>query len=102
MISKESRTGSRPDQNNRTGGGVALLPLAVGVCLMLGLTVWPQALTASDGRADHLAAMLAFWAMSAGFVRGVGFIPRHAIPRILLSGMACATGLALASMRLVW
>ncbi len=34
-----------------------------------------------DGRADHIVAMLAFWAMGAGFVRGVGFIPRHAPPR---------------------
>jgi predicted membrane protein len=38
--------------------------------------------------------MLVFWAMSAGFVRGVGFVPRHAAPRWLLSGWACALALA--------
>jgi predicted membrane protein len=44
--------------------------------------------------------MLIFWSMSAGFVRGVGFIPRHWLPRLLLSSLACGLALGLALVRL--
>ena len=43
---------------------------------MVGATVYPQAMSNAAGRADHGIAALMFWAMSAGFVRGVGFLPR--------------------------
>ena len=45
--------------------------------------------------------MARFWAMSAGFVRGVGFVPRHVAWRLLFSSLACLLGLALAVGRLV-
>jgi hypothetical protein len=35
-------------------------------------------------------------AMSAGLIRGVGFVPRHLVWRLLFSGWACAAALALA------
>jgi predicted membrane protein len=41
--------------------------------------------------------MALFWAMSAGFIRGVGFVPRARVWRWLFSGWACAAALALAA-----
>lgn len=82
--------------------GLAPLALATGLALMLLMTVLPGLATDEQGRADHPAALLVFWAMSAGFVRGVGFIPHHALPRLFLSGLACALALLLALARLAW
>ena len=79
---------------------MALLPLAVALVLMVVMTFLPMVATDAHGKADHPAALLIFWAMSAGFVRGVGFIPLHWLPRLLLSGYACAIALALALLRL--
>ncbi len=71
--------------------------LAVGLTLMLVGTAYPLLFARSDGRADHGLALLLFWAMSAGFVRGVGFIPRHRTWRWLFSGWACGVALLLAA-----
>jgi hypothetical protein len=46
-------------------------------------TFYPLLIDHADGRADHALASARFWAMSAGFVRGVGFVPRAAIWRRL-------------------
>jgi predicted membrane protein len=35
--------------------------------------------------------------MSAGFVRGVGFVPRHLVWRWLFSGWACSAALVLSA-----
>ena len=75
--------------------GVAWLPLAIAIALTLLLTLYPPILTTPAGKADHAAATLALWAMSAGFVRGVGFVPRHVVPRLLFSTAACLLCLAL-------
>lgn len=69
--------------------GLALLPLTIAIVITLVLTLYPLALSKADGKADHLAATLLFWAMSAGFVRGVGFVPKHRVLRPLLSSAAC-------------
>jgi len=74
-------------------GGLSWPPLLLAIVLTLLLTVYPQLLT-REGHADHLAAMLLMWAMSAGFVRGTGFIPRHRLPRWLLSGLSAFLALA--------
>lgn len=68
--------------------------LAVGLGLMVVISVYPPLLTRPSGEADHTLAMLLMWAMSAGLVSGVGFVPRWWGSRWLFSGMA--TGLALA------
>jgi predicted membrane protein len=68
------------------------------LALMLAGTAYPLVFARADGRADHGLAMLLFWAMSAGFVRGVGFIPRHRAWRLLFSGWACLAALALAAL----
>lgn len=69
--------------------GLAFLPLTIAIVITLVLTIYPLVLSKADGKADHLAATLLFWAMSAGFVRGVGFVPKHRILRPLLSSAAC-------------
>lgn len=77
------------------------LALALGVGLMLGISLQPQWLTNAEGLADHTAAMLLMWAMSAGLVRGVGFVPQHWLPRWLLGLPAMALALLAALWRIV-
>ncbi len=71
--------------------------LAAALLVMVGGTVYPPLLTNAQGRADHALMMLVFWAMSAGFVRGVGFVPEARGWRWMFSGRACALALGLAA-----
>lgn len=71
--------------------------LAVALLIMVGGTLYPPVMADSAGKADHNLAMALFWAMSAGFVRGVGFVPRFGPWRWLSSGWAVAAALALAA-----
>ena len=70
--------------------------LAVATLIMLGGTVYPPLMADAAGKADHNLAMALFWAMSAGFIRGVGFVPRYWLWRGLFSGWSCALGLLVA------
>jgi len=78
---------------NLPSPGAHLPGLAVGLAIMVGGTLYPPLMVKSTGGADHMLATLLFWAMSAGFVRGVGFVPRHAASRWLFSGWACGATL---------
>ena len=69
--------------------------LLVGVGLMVVLTVYPPLLTTPSGRADHTLASVLLFAMCAGLVRGVGFVPRHRVWRWLFSGWAMGAALLL-------
>ena len=80
---------------------IRLLPLLAAIAVMLGITAWPGALAGPDGAADHWSAMALFWAMSAGFVSGVGFRPHNRIARYLFSPLACLAGIALAAWRVL-
>jgi len=71
--------------------------LAVGLLVMVGGTLYPPLMADAAGKADHHLAMALFWAMSAGFVRGVGFVPRLWVWRAIFSGWACAAALLLAT-----
>ncbi|MEP7297468.1 MAG: cyd operon YbgE family protein [Burkholderiales bacterium] len=71
--------------------------LLTGLVIMVGGTVYPLTMANAEGRADHALAALLFWAMSAGFVRGVGFVPRTLVWRWLFSGWACSAALAMAA-----
>lgn len=68
--------------------------LWVGVGLMLLGSVWPFVLADAQGRAHHGALLLLMWAMAAGLIRGVGFIPHHPLLRWMASGWGCLVGLA--------
>ena len=78
---------------------MALLPLLAAIAIMLALSIRPDVLADAQGPANHGAAALACWAMAAGFVRGVGFVPRFWLWRGLFSSLACASGIALALWR---
>lgn len=71
--------------------------LLAGVVLMAVLTVYPLLLTTADGKADHTLASVLLFAMCAGLVRGVGFVPRWWGWRWLFSGWACTAALLLAT-----
>ena len=71
--------------------------LAVALLIMLVGSVYPLLFADAQGEADHSLAMALFWAMSAGLVRGVGFVPRWAPWRVLFSGWACTAALVLAA-----
>ena len=79
---------------------MAWLPLTIALLILVVMTALPGIATNAAGHADHPAAMLLFWSMSAGFVRGVGFVPLHWLPRWLLSTTACVAALILAVIRL--
>jgi cyd operon protein YbgE len=70
------------------------LSLAIAVAISILVLVWPVMFVNAQGRADHGWLTLLMWGMSAGFVHGVGFVPRHWIPRALF-GPVAAWGLPL-------
>jgi len=97
MTNSVENSGEASQRNgaNETVPGLAFLPLTIAIVITLVLTIYPLVLSKADGKADHLAATLLFWAMSAGFVRGVGFVPKNRILRLLLSTAACVLLLVL-------
>lgn len=80
-----------------TPARVHLPSLLVALLIMVVGSVYPLLFADAQGRADHGLAMALFWAMSAGLVRGVGFVPRLPVWRWLFSGWACAMALGLAA-----
>ena len=71
--------------------------LLAALAIMLAGTIYPPLLARANGTVDHSLLMARFWAMSAGLVRGVGFVPHRRIWRWLFSGWACAAALTLAA-----
>jgi predicted membrane protein len=79
-----------------TRTGVSWAPLICAFSIMIALSIYPGFLVRVDGTVDKLAAYLLFWSMSAGFIRGVGFIPKHKVLAMLFSGPAALTAVVLA------
>jgi predicted membrane protein len=71
--------------------------LLAAVAIMVLATLDPRLLAHASGGPDHRLAGLVFLAMSAAFVRGVGFVPRARLWRALFSGWTCVLALALAA-----
>ena len=92
------KTPKLPDGIPAGQGGAAIhLPsLLAAVVIMLVGSIYPLLFAAADGKADHRLATALFWAMSAGFVRGVGFVPKAWVWRLLFSGWSCVAALLLA------
>lgn len=88
-----------PPPADPPGPGIHGPSLAVALAVMAAGTLYPLAMAGPDGHADHLLATLLGAAMAAGFVRGVGFVPRRQPWRALFSGRACALALAMAALR---
>lgn len=89
------------DEAHAVLGGAAIhLPcLLTAIAIMLAGSVYPLLFAKASGGADHALAFALFWAMSAGFVRGVGFIPQARLWQLLFSSGACLSGLLLAGLR---
>jgi predicted membrane protein len=71
--------------------------LLVGLAIMGVGSVYPFMFASADGRANHALAAALFWAMSTGFVRGIGFLPRHPALRRMFSEWSCLLGLITAA-----
>lgn len=74
------------------------LSLLAALAIMLVGSVYPLLFANAQGQAGHGGAVALFWAMSAGLVRGVGFVPRFVVWRALFSGWACAVALVTAAL----
>jgi len=75
------------------GRGISLL---AALMLMLLVTLLPRGLTVGDGSPiSHGVLTLIMWGLSAGFVHGVGFVPRNRILRVLLGPLVAWTGMTL-------
>jgi predicted membrane protein len=70
--------------------------LLVALVIMLAGTLYPPLMTDAAGHADHRLATALLLAMSIGFVRGVGFVPRTLVWRSVFSGWTCLATLAVA------
>ncbi|MEJ2125702.1 MAG: cyd operon YbgE family protein [Alphaproteobacteria bacterium] len=84
----------------RASGGWGFLALLIAIGVTLLITIYPHAAARDDGSPDMMAAALMFWAMSAGFVRGVGFIPHNKILAAIFSLPAALLALAAGVARL--
>jgi cyd operon protein YbgE len=61
------------------------ISLVTALALMFLVTLMPRALATADGSPiSHGTLMLIMWGLSAGFVHGVGFVPRRPVLRMLL------------------
>jgi predicted membrane protein len=61
------------------------ISLAAALALMALATLLPRGLATADGSPiNHGVLMLIMWGMSAGFVHGVGFVPRNRVLRVAL------------------
>ncbi len=59
--------------------------LGIAITMMMLITLLPRGLTTADGNAiSHGVLTLVMWGMSAGFVHGVGFVPRNPVLRVAL------------------
>lgn len=76
-------------------GWVRGVSLLAALALMLLVTLLPRGLTTEDGSPiGHGMLTLIMWGLSAGFVHGVGFVPRNRILRVLLGPLVAWSGMA--------
>lgn len=87
-----------PDTPPETASPRMHLPcLAVAILIMLAGSLNPFLMAGGQGQADHGMAFALLIAMSAGMVRGVGFVPDGRAWRWLFSGWTCLLGLSAAA-----
>lgn len=101
MPARKAMSTTATECESKLSAGIGWLPLLIAMAILVVMTILPGIATDQAGRADHPLAMLLFAAMSAGFVRGVGFIPYNRILRLLLSTPATLLFLALAIWRMM-
>lgn len=71
--------------------------LLLALLIMFAVTLYPPMLADAGGHADHRLATLVLVAMAAGFVRGVGFVPRRWLWRLVFSGWTCSLAMLAAA-----
>lgn len=75
-------------------GFARAVSLVSALALMILVTVLPRGLAAPDGTPiGHGLLALIMWGMSAGFVHGVGFVPRNKVLRLVLGPVAAWLGM---------
>lgn len=80
--------------------GFRILSLFTGAVLAFLLVAFPRVALDRWGVADHAAAGLLVWAMSAGFASGMGLVLRSRVLRGLLSSEACLFALVLSLLQI--
>lgn len=87
------------------GSAVRRASLLLAVALMCAITVYPNGFLDHTGAVNHGLATLLMWGIAAGFVHGVGFVPRTRLWRLLLGPWAAlplmAVGVTLLTRNLV-
>lgn len=81
-------------------GALRRLALALAIASSLALTAYPPLAAGSDGRAAHGALTLLLWGIAAGFVAGVGFVPRSRLLRMALGPHAALSLMAVGALLL--
>lgn len=75
-------------------GWARAVSLVSALALMILVTVLPRGLATPDGNPiSHGLLALIMWGMSAGFVHGIGFVPRNRTLRVLLGPIAAWLGM---------
>ncbi|MBI1421815.1 MAG: hypothetical protein GC149_00020 [Gammaproteobacteria bacterium] len=69
---------------NYQHGAARLLSLLIAITTFVVIFAWPQLMVRADGQVQHNGLMFFMWSMAAGFVHGVGFVPRNRVVRVLL------------------
>ncbi|MGD2073398.1 MAG: cyd operon YbgE family protein [Gammaproteobacteria bacterium] len=82
----DAADGARPPLHYRGPARLVSLLMAGGVSLLL--TLYPQAVIQAGAAPRHTALTLTMWGVAAGFVHGVGFVPRNGLLRVLLGPLA--------------
>jgi len=67
---------------------VRSLSLLAAGAFCLAVLLFPQLLITQGQSPDYGALVLGLWGMAAGFVHGVGFVPRHVLARLALGPIA--------------
>lgn len=91
----ESATDTTANMSSRFNSGWAhALSLCIALAISVCLLIWPALAVSAAGHVDHGWLTLLMWGMAAGFVHGVGFIPRNRLLRVVFGPMV-AWGLPL-------
>lgn len=96
-LSQKDLPDDKLENDSTPENSINIFLLLVGIIIMLIGSTFPVVFTNATGKADHGIAMALFWSMSAGIVRGVGFVPQNKLFKLIFSGWACMAGLVLAA-----